>query len=238
MLSSAPGCVPGRNRTCRHAALPGRTPALNAGKTPARNNDDLPIPEGPIIPTSVELASRATTSETTVSRPQKYSASERSKNASPLNGHTTPASRNGSSGKSRLRAPDDPERLRGSQHQRRTAVVAILGCLRKPGSHHDLEPGQCRRRLFQMREQHRRIRRPRERRCAHQTLVQQAGKRILIGAAVDLLAADLLRRGVVDRPKYTGSAACGSPRRFVNPKSARYTWSRPSSKTFDGLTSP
>ena len=60
----------------------------SAGSTPARSSEDLPIPEGPRIPTSVDSTSRASRSETSRSRPQKYSASARSKNASPLNGHT------------------------------------------------------------------------------------------------------------------------------------------------------
>ena len=50
------------------------------------------MPDGPTIPTSVDSASRATRSDTTRSRPQKYSASERSNEASPLYGQTARSS--------------------------------------------------------------------------------------------------------------------------------------------------
>ena len=83
------GCSPGRSSSWRHPALPGNTPALSAGSTPARSSEDLPMPDGPRIPTSVDSTSRASRSDTSRSRPQKYSASARSKHASPLNGQTS-----------------------------------------------------------------------------------------------------------------------------------------------------
>ncbi len=89
--SSTQGCSPGRSSTCRQPALPGSAPAASAGRTPARSSEDFPIPDGPRMPTSGHSASRAISSETTRSRPQKKSASEPSKAARPLNGHSTGA---------------------------------------------------------------------------------------------------------------------------------------------------
>ena len=57
--------------TTRQLALPGSTPARSAGSTPARRSDDLPTPDGPTIPTNVPEASRATSSDSRRSRPQK-----------------------------------------------------------------------------------------------------------------------------------------------------------------------
>ena len=62
--------------------------ASRAGSTPARSSEDFPMPEGPTMPMSDDSAARATRSEIAVSRPLKYSASERSNDARPLNGQT------------------------------------------------------------------------------------------------------------------------------------------------------
>ena len=78
-------------RAARQRARP------SAGSTPARSSEDLPIPDGPRMPTSGHSASRATSSEISRSRPQKNSASELSNAARPLNGHRT-----GRSGAGRL----------------------------------------------------------------------------------------------------------------------------------------
>ena len=60
--------------------------------------------------------------------------------------------------------------------------------------------GQERRRLLEVREEHRDVRVAPERRIAAQTFEQQAAERVDVGSTVDLLARDLLRGNVVDGP--------------------------------------
>ena len=78
--------------TWRQCSLPGSTPPASAGSRPAWTTEDLPLPDGPMTPSSGAPTSRATSSATSCSRPKKYGASATSNEASPLNGHTTGAS--------------------------------------------------------------------------------------------------------------------------------------------------
>ena len=84
----------------QHAARRARAAARRAA------TDDLPLPDGPTMPSSGAPTSRATSSATSRSRPKKYGASATSKDARPLNGHTT--GRRATAGACRLvRSSDD-----------------------------------------------------------------------------------------------------------------------------------
>src|SRR3954470_3196351 len=89
LRSSASGCGPGRIATWCQRSLPGSTPAASAGSRPARRTDDLPLPDGPTIPSSGAPTSRAPSAARSRSRPKKYGASSTWKAASPLNGQTS-----------------------------------------------------------------------------------------------------------------------------------------------------
>ena len=59
----APGELRGRQcagpqQMCPQCSLPGSAPAASAGNSPARSNDDFPLPEGPTTARSAESARR------------------------------------------------------------------------------------------------------------------------------------------------------------------------------------
>ena len=71
MASSSNGCSPGVSRMVDHSWLPGSFPARIAGSSPARNSDDLPLPDAPKTARNRCLASRLTKSLTSRSRPKE-----------------------------------------------------------------------------------------------------------------------------------------------------------------------
>ena len=99
-----------------------------------------------------------------------------------------------------------PSACRAASTSSWPAREAVVGLLREGGAHHVLEPRRGRRLLLEMGEEHRRVGEPGERRPAGQALVEQAAERVEVGAAVHLLAADLLRGDVVDRAERLGRA--------------------------------
>src|SRR5262249_37653569 len=98
---------PGRRRssaadkspsTARESSVAGRIPGLTTtrrpsrdGSRPARSNDDLPLPDGPVSSNNDDPSRRASSSSTRRSRPKKSSASSGSNGARPLNGQPRPS---------------------------------------------------------------------------------------------------------------------------------------------------
>ena len=107
--------------------------------------------------------------------------------------------------------------------ERAARAVALVRLLRErarddavPGGR-QLGPqlGQPRRRLVQVREHDRQLALALERPLAREALEEHAAERVDVGAAVDLLAADLLGRDVVDRADEAAVAGEAADRRDV-----------------------
>ena len=98
------------------------------------------------------------------------------------------------------------QRLSGVGDQLSAGLVTLVRLLRQRLPHHRLEARQNRRLLLQVREHDCSVGTASKRRPARQTLVQQAAERVEVGPAVQLLAADLLGRHVVDRAQRAPTA--------------------------------
>ena len=118
--------------------------------------------------------------------------------------------------------PVQAERGARGLHQLRAGRVALRGILRERLRDHVLEARRPRRIRRQVVEEGGDGRVVGERRPAGQALVEQAAERVRVGAAVDVVALDLLRRDVVDRAGQLRLRRRRPPaRRLVTPKSAR-----------------
>src|SRR5215470_17320560 len=93
----------------------------------------------------------------------------------------------------------EPERRTGSADELPARLKAIFGIFRERPLHQPLELRWDDRLLLEVCEGDGELRGTPEGRLAGQALVQEAAQRVEIGPAVDLFAADLLGRDVVDR---------------------------------------
>ena len=205
----------GRRRlraACRAAAGSSSDPTTTKAATAAATATSA-VDAGPGAPDRRRLSGCATCASASRRAPRRRGATARS------------GRRHGSAGGSRHRRAAE---VAG----RRIAVVRRLG---ERSRDHGVERGRHaasldgRRRLGQMRPQPRLVAFARERHPAGEHVEQHAAERVDVGARVDVAAADLLRRDVVERPDPVAGLRRARLERTwrVSPKSVRYAWSSP-----------
>ena len=102
-----------------------------------------------------------------------------------------------------------PSALAGVRDELRAGRVAPSGSFASALVMTSSSPGGAERRLLEVGEEDGGLGRSRERRRAGQALVEEARERVLVGAAVDLLALDLLRSDVRRRAEREAGVEAG-----------------------------